>query len=153
MIAAIVMLANMVAQPLPVGPKPDAFPAPADPAALSVVVAQTVDQTDPKPICPQPYCTSLFRATFTNARTIVGPAVPEKFAARMEMGSPFNMTYTMAMLVEHLPDGSWIVRTSRGFDFQTHEACLDLVEGKAIGWTVSTPGVTRRGDEICFKEK
>lgn len=65
MIAAMVLLANaVVQQPLPAGPAPDAFPQPADTAALSIVVAQTVDQTDPQSLCPQASCTSLFLATF-----------------------------------------------------------------------------------------
>jgi hypothetical protein len=75
--------------------------------------------------------------------------MPAAFAARMEMGSPFDARHTIAMIVERLPNGSWIVRTSRGFHWQTHEACLDLVEAKAVGWVTSASAATRRGDEIC----
>jgi hypothetical protein len=153
MIAAIALLANtVVQQPLPAGAAPDAFPQPADTAALSIVVAQTVDQTDPQSICPQAYCTSLFLATFKTVRTIAGPELPAEFAARMEMGSPYIARYTIAMIVERLPNGSLIVRASRGFHWQTHEACLDLVEAKAVGWVTSASGATRRGDEICVTE-
>lgn len=150
MIAAMALLANaVVQQPLPAGPAPDAFPQPADTAALSIVVAETVDQTDPQSLCPQASCTSLFLATFKTVRTIAGPEMPAAFAARMEMGSPFDARHTIAMVVERLPNGSWIVRNSRGFHWQTHEACLDLVEAKAVGWVTSASGATRRGDEIC----
>ena len=52
-----------------------------DPAMLSIVVADTVKQTDPRPLCARPDCTAMFLGTFMKARTLAGLTVGEKFAA------------------------------------------------------------------------
>ena len=95
-------------------------------SGYSIVVARAFSQSDPTPIaCGAVNCTSWFLGKFDRAENVAGAPLPAKFLARLEMGSPFISQYTLAMIVETLPDGSYRVRATHGFDDSTGLACFD----------------------------
>ena len=153
MLAFVALLQVVVAQPLPDGPAPEAFPWTPDPATLSLVVARTVEQSDPRPLCPQRNCTSLYRGTFSDTKTIAGMPLPRDFAARIEMGSPFISHYTLALIVERRPDGELLIRAQRGYDTRTHQACFDPAEIKRLGWRPSAESVVSTGNQLCVTDR
>lgn len=148
------LLLFWLAQTIEVPAKPgrDPFPQPADAATLSLVVADAIAQGDPQPLCSDPTCTSLFLGRFAKARTIAGPPLSAEFAARLEMGSPFDRPYTLLMIVERRAGGELVVRADAGFNVRTNEACVSLADAKALDWAPAAAGVTRRGQSLCFKE-
>ena len=130
-------------------------PAPALPrvtGGYSIVVARAESQSDPIPIaCGAPDCTSWFLGRFDRAETIAGNALPSEFLARLEMGSPFNTQYRLAMIVETLPDGKHRVRAAQGFHYATKLACFDVDETAALTPQPSGERIVRQGRQICVK--
>jgi hypothetical protein len=116
----------------------------------SIVVARAVEQTDPIPIrCGSEFCTSWFRGTFDQARTLTGNPIPAEFDARIEMGSPFNMKYRLLLLVARDADGTLRVRSQTGFDGRTNEGCFDARDTVALTPEASGPDLYKRGRAIC----
>ncbi|ANP45822.1 hypothetical protein [Candidatus Viadribacter manganicus] len=128
------------------------FGAPANPSHLSLVVADTVSETDPQKLCPQANCTSLFLGRYENARTLAGVALPTQFAARVEMGSPWNMRYRLALIVEQRPGMEPLVRAMAGFNQNTSEACFDVRETEALRWQPEAPEIVRQNAVMCVNE-
>lgn len=130
-------------------------PAPALPpvtSGYSIVVARAVSQSDPIPIaCGAPDCTSWFLGRFDRAEMIAGNALPSEFLARLEMGSPFNSQYRLAMIVETLPDGGHRVRAAHGFHYATKLACFDVDETAALTPQPSGERIVRQGRQLCVK--
>lgn len=148
------LLLFWLAQTIEVPAKPgrDPFPQPADASSLSLVVADAVSQGDPRPLCGDPACTSLFLGRFAQARTLTGVPLATAFDARLEMGSPFDRRYRLLLIVERRASGELVVRAGAGFNARTSEACVSLADAKALDWSPAAAGVSRRGQSLCFKE-
>ncbi len=131
---------------------PNALAPAADATRLSVVVATTVSETDPQPLCDRPNCTSLFLGQYRDARTLAGPAVDPEFSARVEMGSPWNMPYTLALIVEDRPGQERLVRAMTGFNGRTGQACFDRLETAALNWMPEGAGLTNTNGTLCVTE-
>mgnify|MGYP001806244337 CR=1 FL=1 len=131
---------------------PGVLPPPADAARLSLVVATTVSETDPQPLCDRPNCTSLFLGQYRDARTLAGPAVDPEFSARVEMGSPWNMPYTLALIVENRPGQERLVRAMTGFNGRTGQACFDRLETAALNWMPEGAGLSNTNGTLCVTE-
>lgn len=130
---------------------PNALPAPVA-ENLSLVIATTVSETDPQPLCDRPNCTSLFLGRYDQAVTLAGPAVASAFAARVEMGSPWVRPYRLALVVEHRPGGEPLVRAMTGFSTRTGRACFEARQVDVPGWTPEGEGISRSGGELCVTE-
>jgi hypothetical protein len=130
---------------------PAALP-PAVPERLSLVVATTVSETDPQPLCDRPNCTSLFLGRYAQARTLSGPAVETEFAARVEMGSPWIRPYRLALVVEQRPGAEPLVRAMTGFSSRTGQACFGADELTPLGWTPQGAGVSRSDGAVCVTD-
>ena len=126
--------------------------APADPRRLSLVVARTVSETDPRKLCERADCTSLFLGRYKEARVLAGLPLAPEFEARVEMGSPWNMSYRLAMIVEQRDGREPLVRALAGFDDRTGEACFDSRETIPLGWQPEGPGIVTRRSAICVGE-
>lgn len=131
---------------------PDGLPPVADPGRLSLVVATTVSETDPQPLCDRPNCTSLFLGRYKDARTLAGPAVEPEFAARVEMGSPWNQSYRLMLVVEDRPGQEPLVRALTGFSRQTGQACFEPGEMERLGWSPQGPEITATDGKVCSSE-
>lgn len=128
---------------------PGALPPAADGSRLSLVVATTVSETDPQPLCDRPNCTSLFLGRYRDTRTLAGPAVDPEFSARVEMGSPWNQPYRLAIIVEERPGQDPLVRAMAGFNGRTGQACFDGREIEPLNWSPEGPGIVRADGPIC----
>jgi len=147
----IVSLLAAQAISVPAYSPPAALPA-AVPERLSLVVATTVSETDPQPLCDRPNCTSLFLGRYDQAITVAGPAMGAEFAARVEMGSPWIRPYRLALIVEQRPGAEPLVRAMTGFSARTGQACFEARQVRELGWAPEGPGVTRDGGELCVSE-
>jgi hypothetical protein len=116
----------------------------------SIVVARAVEQSDPIAIdCGTEFCTSWFLGKFDQARTLAGVPLPDKFDARIEMGSPYNMQYRQLLLVARDEDGALRVRSVSGFHTVTNEGCLDARDTAALTPEPSGPDLLKKGRAIC----
>lgn len=131
---------------------PGALPPAADPGRLSLVVATTVSETDPLPLCDRPDCTSLFLGRYRDGRTLAGPVVEPEFNARVEMGSPWNTPYRLALIVEDRPGQARLVRAMAGFNQRTGQACFDTRETRTLNWAPEGSGLTNANGLICVTE-
>lgn len=150
-----VVLALLLTQAVlnvPAYPPPGALPPAADPGRLSVVVATTVSETDPHPLCDRPNCTSLFLGRYRDARTLAGPTVDPEFSARVEMGSPWNRPYRLALIVEDRPGQERLVRAMAGFNRNTAQACFEGRETGTLNWAPEGPGLNHANGLICVTE-
>jgi hypothetical protein len=125
---------------------------PADPARLSLVIADTVSETDPQPLCDRPDCTAMFLGRYRNATILAGPPLAAAFAARVEMGSPWNRPTRLAMIVEQRDGREMLVRAMAGFNLRTGEACFEAHDTDGLGWHPEGPGIVTRRDAICVRE-
>ncbi len=149
------MLALLLAQVVlnvPAFSPPGALPPMADASRLSLVIATTVSETDPQPLCDRPNCTSLFLGRYSDGRTLAGPAVGPAFSARVEMGSPWNMPYRLVLIVEDRPGEDRLVRAMAGFNSRTGQACFDRGEIAALNWRPEGAGVSHANGTICVTE-
>ncbi len=149
---ASLILSIMVAQAIVSVPAPAqrVIDPPLDTSRLSLVVADTVSETDPQPLCAQ-QCNSLFLGRYANAIVLAGAAVASEFSARVEMGSPWNMPYRLALIVEQREGQEPLVRAMAGFGDRTREACFDLSDTRRLNWPVSGPGIIRYREVLCVK--
>jgi hypothetical protein len=122
-----------------------------DPNRLSLVIADTVSETDPQPLCDRG-CNSIYLARYANTVLLAGHAVEREFAARVEMGSPWNMQYRLAVILEHREGREPLVRAMAGFGDRTHEACFDRRDTHNLGWNPTGPRIIRRREVICVTE-
>ncbi|CAN5330637.1 hypothetical protein BH09PSE4_BH09PSE4_06340 [soil metagenome] len=123
------------------------------PGSVSIVVARAVRQTDPQAEpCGAANCLSWFLGEFDDARTVSGAALPAAFNARIKMGSPFISRYTLAMIVERLPDGTQRVRATRGFHWQTHLACFERADTATLGLQPDDRGLIESNGQLCVRE-
>lgn len=127
-------------------------PPPADLAQLSIVVADTVTETDPQPLCDRPGCLSLYRGSYANAVVLSGPPMSPEFTARVRMGSPFNMSYRIALIVEHREGMEPLVRSMAGFGDRSHEACFDWRDTQGWNWDIAGPRIVQHRQVICVTE-
>jgi hypothetical protein len=151
---AKLFLAALLAQAVVSVPAPPRreLDAPVDPARLSLVVADTVSETDPQPLCANGECNSLYLARYREAVLLAGPPVEPEFTARAEMGSPWNMHYRLAIIVEHRDGQQPLVRAMAGFGDRSHEACFDLRDTRNLGWQVMGPRIVQHGEVLCITE-
>jgi len=94
----------------------------------------------------------MYLARYANAVVRAGRPVEPEFAARVEMGSPWNMRYRLALIVEQRDGQETLVRAMAGFNDRTHEACFEWRDTRNLGWQVDGPGIVRRRDIICVTE-
>ena len=120
--------------------------------ALTLVIADAIEQTDPRPLCGEPNCTFMFLGRFDNARVLAGPELSRSFSARLEMGSPFTSRYRLALIVERRPGGEAVVRAARGFNGRTRSACFEPADIDRLGWAPSGPGITMERGALCVTE-
>jgi hypothetical protein len=146
------ILALVLAQAVsvPAAPRSQLDP-PIDSARLSIVVADTVSETDPQPLCDGATCRSLYLGRYANSVVLAGPPLPRDFSARVEMGSPFNGRYRIALIVEHREGLEPLVRSMAGFGDRSHEACFDWRD-TAFDWPVSGPRIVKRRRVVCVAE-
>ncbi|HEX8643960.1 MAG TPA: hypothetical protein VF702_08615 [Allosphingosinicella sp.] len=149
MILTLLIAQAVVSAPAP--PRRELEP-PADPSRLSLIVADTLSETDPQPLCGEGRCNSLYLARYGNAVVLAGPSVGLEFTARVEMGSPWNMQYRLALIVEHRDGREPLVRAMAGFGDRTHEACFDWRDTRNLGWQVSGPRIVLRREVLCVTE-
>ena len=148
---ALLLLAQSVA--VPAVSEHRGQPAPAPGAPLTLVVADAIEQTDPRPLCADPTCTSMYLGRFENGRVLAGAALPSAFTARLEMGSPFISRYRLVLLVEQRPDGESVVHDVAGFNTRTGIVCFESLDTSRLGWTPEGAGITTtpRGT-VCVTE-
>lgn len=148
MIAWLVLTIQLVAVP---GSREKAVPPVGDSTRLSLVVSDTVSETDPIPLCSDDSCPSLFLGRFKNTEVLAGPPVPSNFSARVQMGSPYNKSYRLAMIVEHRDGQEPLIREQAGFSDRSQEACFEREDAKSLGWRPSGGRVLNKRDTICVK--
>jgi hypothetical protein len=153
MVSVVLSLLAQLVVSVPAAAPAEAGAVPADPDRLSLVVADTVSETDPQKLCERPDCTSLFLGRYKNGVVRAGQSLPAEFAARIEMGSPFNMPYRLALIVEQREGREPLVRAVTGFNQRTGEGCFDPRETEVLKWEPSGPGITRRRNVICVSEQ
>lgn len=146
----LLLLAQSVAVPADVQHRGQ--PAPRPGAPLTLVVADAVEQTDPRPLCGEPRCTSMFLGRFENGRVLSGVELPESFNARLEMGSPFISRYRLVLIVEQRPGEESVVHAVAGFNTRTGVACFDRDDTDRVGWIPSGTGVTVNRGTLCVSE-
>lgn len=146
----LLLLAQSVAVPADVQHRGQ--PAPQPGAPLTLVVADAIEQTDPRPLCGEPRCTSMFLGRFENGRVLSGAELPNSFNARLEMGSPFISRYRLVLIVEQRPGDESVVHAVAGFNTRTGIACFDRADTDPIGWTPSGTGITADRGTICVSE-
>ena len=154
LLAALLSLSaqSVATLPTPVPPSGPVEPPPAPrPGSLSLVVATTLVQDDPRPApCGPRDCGDRnFRSTFSAAQTIAGAPLPEAFEARMPMHSPYNMRYRLAFIVERLDDGSLMVRRKAGFNGRNGIGCFDSFDEWPVDWTPQAPEIRWQGKSLC----
>lgn len=147
----IVSLLVVQAISVPAYSPPGVIP-PAVPERLSLVVATTVSETDPQPLCDRPNCTSLFLGRYGQAVTLAGPAVEAEFTARVEMGSPWIRPYRLALVVEQRPGAEPLVRAMTGFSLRTGQACFGADELTPLGWTPEGADIARTDGAVCVTD-
>jgi hypothetical protein len=148
----LALLVTQAVVNVPAYSPPGVLPPVADVGRLSLVVATTVSETDPQPLCDRPNCTSLFLSRYRDARTLAGPAVEPDFTARVEMGSPWNMSYRLALIVEERPGQERLVRAMAGFNQSTGQACFQSRHTRALNWTPEGAGLSHTNGPICVTE-
>jgi hypothetical protein len=146
------LLLTQAVMNVPAYSPPGALPPPADAGRLSLVLATTVSETDPQALCDRPNCTSLFLGRYRDARTLAGPGIEAEFSARVEMGSPWNRPYTLALIVEDRPGQERLVRAMAGFNQRTGQACFERRETETLDWAPEGPGLTNANGVICVTE-
>ena len=147
MLNILLLAAQLVSVPAP----RDKLPPVASGARLSLVVADTVSETDPQALCPDG-CLTLYRGTFRNAVVLAGPPLPERFAGRVLMGTPYNMSYRLAMIVEHRDGQEPLIRDQAGFGDRTHEACFENETVDTLAWQPQGDRILLRRKIICVRE-
>lgn len=143
-----ILLAQAISNAPVASPAAEPFPPP-DLSRLSLVVADTVSETDPKPLCSRPDCTSLFLGRYRDATVLSGLPLPADFTARVEMGPPWNMSYRIVLIVEHRDGDEPLVRAMGGYNARTGEACLELPRGSLREWRPEGRGISTRPAELC----
>ena len=146
----LLLLAQSVAVPADVQHRGQ--PAPGPGAPLSLVVADAIEQTDPRPLCGEPRCTSMFLGRFENGRVLSGAELPNSFDARLEMGSPFISRYRLVLIVEQRPGDGAVVHAVAGFNTRTGIACFDRVDTDRVDWIPSGAGITVNRGALCVRE-
>jgi len=126
------------------------------PGSLSLVVATSGTQTDPRPApCgPNGDCNAFhYLSTFSAAHTLDGAPLPESFEARLKLHSPYISKYRLALIVERLDDGSLIVRRQTGFNGRNGIGCFYLPDEWPVDWQPQSPAVRYEGRSLCvFQE-
>jgi hypothetical protein len=131
-------------------------PATAARQRLSLVIAETSRQDDPKPApCgPNGACGDfLYRAEFHDARVIAGADLPKRFDARLTLHTPYIGTYVLALIVERQGDGSLLVRRQAGFNGRTGVACFDEPDEWPVDWKPDVPGLHYSRGDLCVTDK
>jgi hypothetical protein len=123
--------------------------------ALSLVIATSGTQDDPQPApCgPNRDCDdSLYRSTFSNARTLAGDPLPRAFDARLRLHTPYISRYTLALIVERRGDGSLLVLRQAGFNGRNGIACFDNPNEFEVDWRPSAASVRWQGKTLCLSD-
>jgi hypothetical protein len=157
MLAALLAAATqtVLAAPAPQAPPPPGAlrpPAAPKPGSLSLVVATSGTQTDPRPApCgPNGDCNDFhYLSTFSAARTLDGAPLPESFEARLRLHTPYISKYRLALIVERLDDGSLIVRKQTAFNGRNGIGCFYLPSEWPVDWQPQAPEVRYQGNSLC----
>jgi hypothetical protein len=121
---------------------------------FSLVIAETARQDDPRPApCgPTGRCNDfLYRAEWHDARVIAGAELPKTFDARLTLHTPYISTYTLALIVERLDDGTLLVRRTAGFNGRTGVACFYRDDEWPVDWKPEqVAGVRYERGDLCY---
>ena len=129
---------------------------PVQTANLSLVIATSGTQTDPRPApCgADGTCDDFhYRSTFSGARTLAGTSLPASFEARLKLHTPYISRYVLALIVERLADGSLLVRRQAGFNGRTGIACFDEPSEHKVDWTPTGRGLRIENRALCVEDK
>jgi hypothetical protein len=145
---------SVMTVPTPVICAPDQVSAPASPKAgsLSLVIATSGVQDDPRPASCGPDGTGgdfHYRSTFAGARTIAGAPLGQAFEARLKLHSPYLSKYRVALIVERQADGTLLVRRQAGFNGRTGIACFDAIDEWPAEWQPQAPEIRQQGKSLC----
>ena len=152
------ILAAVAAQSVATVPTPLACPAPLvapatpAPGSLSLVVATSGAQVDPRPAPCGPNGRGgdfLYRSTFSDARIVAGAPIDPAFTARLKLHTPYSSHYRLALIVERVGDGSLLVRQQAGFNGRTGTACFGELDEWPVDWWPEGPGIERQGKSLC----
>jgi hypothetical protein len=122
---------------------------------LSLVIAETGRQDDPQPApcAPDGSCgDSFFRAEFRGAHLVAGASLPSAFDARLRLHTPLITRSTLALIVEHRPDGSLLVLRRAGFNGRTGIACFREPDEHPVAWTPLGPQIRWEKDILCVSD-
>lgn len=129
---------------------------PVRPANLSLVIATSGTQSDPRPapcgadgLCGDFH----YRSTFSGARTLAGPSLPRSFEARLKLHTPYISRYALALIVERMADGSLLVRRQAGFNRRNGIACFNEPSEHKVDWLPVAPGVRTEHGDLCVEDK
>ena len=126
---------------------------PSNGSALSLVIATSGTQDDPRPApCgPNGDCDdSLYRSTFFHVRTLAGSPLPRSFEARLRLHTPYISRYTLALIVERQTDGTLLVVRQAGFNGRNGMACFTNPNEREVDWRPSAAGVRWQGKSLCL---
>ena len=126
------------------------------PTDLTLVIATSGTQSDPRPApCgPNGSCGDFhYRSTFTGARSLAGKPLPPSFEARLKLHTPYISRYTLALIVERIPDGTLLVRQQAGFNGRNGVACFDNPDEHKVDWLPVAPGIRIDRGDLCIEDK
>jgi hypothetical protein len=89
---------------------------------------------------------------FKNAEVLEGPQTGKSFSARVKMGSPYNMSYRLAMIVEQRDGQEPLIPDQAGFGDRSREACFEREDAKSLGWRPSNERIHYIRDTICVRQ-
>lgn len=127
-------------------------PAASKPATLSLVIATSGTQDDPRPAPCGPDGSAgdfHYRSTFSAARTLAGQALGPDFEARLKLHTPYISRYRLALIVERQSDGSLLVRRQSGFNGRNGIACFDAPDEWPVEWLPEAPEIRYQGNSLC----
>lgn len=122
-------------------------------AGLSLVIAHTERQDDPRPIACGGCGDSHFQARFEQTRNIAGENLPLQFDARLRLHTPLISPATLALIVERQADGSLLVVRAAGFNGRNGIACFDAPDEPQVDWRPQAPAVRWRGTSLCLFDR
>ena len=127
-------------------------PPAAAPDSLSLVIATSGIQDDPRPAPCDPDGTGgdfHFRSTFSKAQTLAGAVLEPNFEAGLKLRSPYISRYRLALIIERLNDGSLLVRRAAGFNGRNGIACFDRSDEWPVDWRPEAKAVRWQGRTLC----
>lgn len=118
-------------------------------AGLSLVIATTERQDDPRPISCRGCGDSHFRARFDGGKSIAGEPLPPSFDARLRLHTPLITKTTLALILRREADGSLLVLRRAGFNGRNGFACFSEPDEEEVNWRPEAPGTRVQRGILC----